>query len=126
MSPSSPAPTLGLPALSDCEVNWRLLPLPRKRLSLIQKCKVSFVDRRGVHHSVEVQAATVFEAVCRAFAIFKHSVVVRQQKYRRTAKLPSWKQAVSSLSPYKVTNFLPLWKYSRARPSLHRRKLWHA
>ncbi len=41
----------------------------------IQKCKVSFVDRRGVHHSVEVQAATVFEAVCRASAIFKHSVV---------------------------------------------------
>ena len=42
---------------------------------MIQKCKVSFVDRRGVHHSVEVQAATVFEAVCRASAIFKHSVV---------------------------------------------------
>jgi hypothetical protein len=42
---------------------------------VIQKCKVSFVDRRQVHHSVEVQAATVFEAVCRATANFKHSVV---------------------------------------------------
>jgi hypothetical protein len=47
-----------------------------KAVSLpIQKCKVSFVDRRGVFHSVEVQASTVFEAVCRASAIFKHSVV---------------------------------------------------
>jgi hypothetical protein len=55
-------------------INCLLLPLPRKRI-VIQKCKVSFVDRRGVHHSVEVQAATVFEAVCRASAIFKHSVV---------------------------------------------------
>jgi hypothetical protein len=36
---------------------------------------VSFVDRRQVCHSIEVQAATVFEAVCRASAIFKHSVV---------------------------------------------------
>jgi hypothetical protein len=42
---------------------------------VIQKCKVAFVDRRGVQHSVEVQAAAVFEAVCRASAIFKHSVV---------------------------------------------------
>ena len=41
----------------------------------IQKCKVSFGDRRGVYHSVDVQAATVYEAVCRASAIFKHSVV---------------------------------------------------
>jgi hypothetical protein len=47
----------------------KAVPLP------IQKCKVSFVDRRGVHHSVEVQAGAVFEAVCRASAIFKHSVV---------------------------------------------------
>jgi hypothetical protein len=29
-----------------------------------------FVDRRGVYHAVSVQAATVFEAVCRASAIF--------------------------------------------------------
>jgi hypothetical protein len=36
---------------------------------------VSFVDRRQVFHAVEVQAASVFEAVCRASAIFKHSVV---------------------------------------------------
>jgi hypothetical protein len=42
---------------------------------VIQKCKVSFVDRCGVHHSVEVQAMTVFEAVCRASGMFKHSVV---------------------------------------------------
>jgi hypothetical protein len=41
----------------------------------IQKCKVSFVDRRGVSHSVEVQAGTVFEAICRASVIFKNSVV---------------------------------------------------
>jgi hypothetical protein len=51
------------------------LPLPRKRTMPIQKCRVSFVDRRGVCHSVEVQAATVFEAVCRASSIFKCSVV---------------------------------------------------
>jgi hypothetical protein len=41
----------------------------------IQKCKVSFIDRRGVSHAVDVQAATVYEAVCRASAIFKYSVV---------------------------------------------------
>jgi hypothetical protein len=41
----------------------------------IQKCKVSFVDRRGVCHAVDVRAATVYEAVCRASAIFKHSAV---------------------------------------------------
>jgi len=35
-------------------------PLP------LQKCKVSFVGRHGVCHSVNAQAATVFEAVCRA------------------------------------------------------------
>src|SRR3984893_15701617 len=53
-------------------------PLPRSSAEHplpIQKCKVSFVDRRGVYHAVDVQAATVFEAVCRASAIFKHSVV---------------------------------------------------
>jgi hypothetical protein len=40
----------------------------------IHRCKVSFVDRHGVYHAVNVQAATVFEAVCRASAIFKRSV----------------------------------------------------
>ena len=40
-----------------------------------RKCKVSFIDRHGVCHAVDVQAATVYEAVCRASAIFKHSVV---------------------------------------------------
>jgi hypothetical protein len=56
-------------------IEFSLLPLPRKRTVPIQKCKVSFVDRRGVYHAVDVQAATVYEAVCRASAIFKHSVV---------------------------------------------------
>jgi predicted TIM-barrel fold metal-dependent hydrolase len=41
----------------------------------IRKCKVSFVDRHGVYHAVDVQAASVYEAVCRASSIFKHSVV---------------------------------------------------
>jgi hypothetical protein len=41
----------------------------------IQKCKVSFVGRHGVYHAVNLQAATVFEAVCRASAIFKRSVI---------------------------------------------------
>jgi hypothetical protein len=41
----------------------------------IQNCKVSFRDRRGVIHSVDVQASSVYEAVCRASAIFKNSVV---------------------------------------------------
>jgi hypothetical protein len=30
-----------------------------------------FCDRKGVEHSVEVQAASVYEAACRAWAIFK-------------------------------------------------------
>jgi len=71
----------------------------------IQKCKVSFIDRRGVHHAVNVQAATLFEAVCRASAVFRHSVVedptwaaefvveiVEQPKsYRvKTAEMKKW------------------------------------
>jgi hypothetical protein len=72
---------LALSTLNLCQLDHRrmiessLLPLPRKRTVSIQKCKVSYVDRRGVHHAVDVQAATVYEAVCRASAIFKHSVV---------------------------------------------------
>ena len=40
-----------------------------------QKCKVSFVVYGVVDAAAIVQAATVYEAVCRASAIFKHSVV---------------------------------------------------
>lgn len=34
-------------------------------------CTVRFRDRRGVEHSTEVRAASLYEAACRAWAIFK-------------------------------------------------------
>jgi hypothetical protein len=84
-----------------------LLPLPRKRTVPIQKCKVSFVDRRGVCHALDVQAGTVSEAVCRASAIFKHSVVedptwaaefiveIKEQPKRYRVKTDQMKQWLS-------------------------------
>jgi hypothetical protein len=36
-----------------------------------RKCTVRFTDRRGVERSTLVKAASTYEAVCRAWAIFK-------------------------------------------------------
>ena len=39
----------------------------------VRACVVSFAGERGVRHSVEVTAATLYEAAAQAVAIFKQS-----------------------------------------------------
>jgi hypothetical protein len=45
-------------------------------------CTVRFCDRKGVEHSAEVKAASVYEAVCRAWAIFKADQGTQEESYR--------------------------------------------
>ena len=40
-------------------------------MSRMCSCTVKFTDRRAVEHTAEVRAASVYEAACRAWAIFK-------------------------------------------------------
>ena len=51
-------------------------------MSRVCPCTVKFKDRRGVEHSAEVRAASVYEAACRAWAIFKSSKVTEDESYR--------------------------------------------
>ena len=46
------------------------------------KCTVRFVDRRGVERSTRVQAASTYEAVCRAWAAFKASPDTEEESYK--------------------------------------------
>jgi hypothetical protein len=45
-------------------------------------CTVRFCDREGVEHSAEVRAASVYEAVCRAWAIFKADLGTQEESYK--------------------------------------------
>ena len=45
-------------------------------------CAVSFRDRSGVKHSTEVQACSVYEATCRAWAIFKSAPETEEESYK--------------------------------------------
>ena len=45
-------------------------------------CTVRFRDRRGVEHSTEVRAASVYEAACRAWAAFKSSEQTEEESYK--------------------------------------------
>ncbi len=45
-------------------------------------CTVRFRDRRGVEHSTEVQAASVYEAACRAWTTFKMSEQTEEELYK--------------------------------------------
>lgn len=45
-------------------------------------CTVRFCDRKGVERSVEVQAASVYEAACRAWAIFKADQGTEEESYK--------------------------------------------
>jgi len=48
----------------------------------ICSCTVRFRDRRGVEHSTEVRAASVYEAACRAWAIFKSAEKTEEESYK--------------------------------------------
>ena len=45
-------------------------------------CTVKFTDRRGVEQAVEVRASSVYEAACRAWAIFKSSEATEEESYK--------------------------------------------
>ena len=45
-------------------------------------CTVRFRDRRGVEHSTEVRATSVYEAACRAWATFKSSEQTEDESYK--------------------------------------------
>jgi hypothetical protein len=45
-------------------------------------CTVRFRDRRGVEHSTEVRASSVYEAACRAWATFKSSEQTEEESYK--------------------------------------------
>lgn len=46
------------------------------------KCTVRFIDRRGVKHSTAVQASSTYEAVCRAWAVFKSLPDTEEESYK--------------------------------------------
>jgi hypothetical protein len=48
----------------------------------VQKCTVSFLDRRRIRHSVDVQAASSYEAVCKAWAIFRSVELTAEESYK--------------------------------------------
>ncbi len=45
-------------------------------------CTVRFRDRRGVEHSTEVRASSVYEAACRAWANFKSVPETEEESYK--------------------------------------------
>jgi hypothetical protein len=45
-------------------------------------CKVWFCDRQSIERSAEVQAASVYEAACRAWAIFKSSEETFEESFK--------------------------------------------
>ena len=45
-------------------------------------CTVRFRDRRGVEHSTEVRASSVYEAACHAWATFKSSKHTEEESYK--------------------------------------------
>ena len=46
------------------------------------RCTVKFIDRKMAEHVTEVQAATLYEAACRAFANFKAQPEVVDEVYK--------------------------------------------
>jgi hypothetical protein len=48
----------------------------------ICSCTVRFRDRRGAEHSTVVRAASVYEAACRAWAIFKGSEETEEESFK--------------------------------------------
>jgi hypothetical protein len=51
-------------------------------MSRVCACTVRFSDRQGIEHSTEVRAASVYEAACRAWAIFKSSEQTLEESYK--------------------------------------------
>jgi hypothetical protein len=45
-------------------------------------CTVRFRDRRGIEHSTEVRASSVYEAACRAWANFKSAPSTEEESFK--------------------------------------------
>jgi hypothetical protein len=59
--------------------------LEQRRLSegsCVCACTVRFSDCKGIEHSTEVRAASVYEAACRAWANFKSIVETEEESYK--------------------------------------------
>ena len=48
----------------------------------VRSCLVRFVDRQKLEHSVQVEAATVYEAACRAWSKFSLDDYAREESYK--------------------------------------------
>lgn len=46
------------------------------------RCTVRFSDRRGFEHSTEVPASSVYEAACRAWAVFKSDAGTGEESFK--------------------------------------------
>jgi hypothetical protein len=46
------------------------------------RCTVRFSDRRGFEHSTEVRAASVYEAACRAWSVFKGAEESQEESFK--------------------------------------------
>lgn len=51
-------------------------------MSRVCRCTVRFSDRRGFEHSTDVQAASVYEAACRAWANFKSVEETEEESFK--------------------------------------------
>jgi hypothetical protein len=51
-------------------------------LSKVHKCTVRFFDRRGIEHSTEVRAASLYEAACRAWSNFKSVEETEEESFK--------------------------------------------
>jgi hypothetical protein len=60
------------------------------------KCTVRFSDRRGIERSAQVEAASTYDAACRAWAKFKSSTGTEEESYKTQEFIvevqedPSW------------------------------------
>ena len=48
----------------------------------VRRCTVRFSDRKGFEHSTEVQAASVYEAACRAWAKFRSDAETEEESFK--------------------------------------------
>ncbi|PYU68835.1 MAG: hypothetical protein DMG49_15050 [Acidobacteria bacterium] len=48
----------------------------------MHKCTVRFFDRRGIERSTEVQAASLYEAACRAWSNFKAVEEIEEESFK--------------------------------------------
>jgi|GEM_PF-2983216 len=90
----------------------------------VQRCIVRFRNNHGVERSAEVEASSLFEAICRGWAKFKSSDETFDESYRAEEFIVEVHEASKS---YKVKlESLLRWLDDRGRgptDGLHRKRL---